>query len=892
MSSVPPQAAPVWDALAATMNTPAHFAHHPSTPARPASAAALAIDRTTRQVYRHDQALAVGVRAYELLIALIDAGGQVLSAEELRRRVWADKAVGENNLRVQLTLLRRVLGPEAIVHHRGQGYQLALTIVEHDSPAAPVGDDAPAAAQDPLPEAPWPLVGRDRCLAEVSARLASHQRVTLIGPPGVGKSGLALAAARAAVGESGLPVCWIHLAPLRDGLQLASAIRSVLPLDISGPLSLERVALALGEREGLLVLDTCEHLLSLVTAFCDRLLRVAPHVRVLATSRKGLRCAGEQLLVVPPLEMPDQAHEATLPQVRASAACQLFEMRVRSADPRFRLTPANAPVVADICRHLDGNPLALVLAASRVPSVGLLDLRDSLDQRLTWVRPPLDDEERHQSLQAALDSSHALLRAAEQRLLWVISVFDGPFGLDEARAVAHAEPALDRVSLVDAMATLVEHGLVEVDGDSLLGAESARARYVLHESVRLFARELLQASGRLDDVLRAHGHQLLAQLRERPAAHRAAPARPDEVRRQHAGVQRVIAWASNADPLLALRLCALCATPWRRMGLHALARQLARPLLARPVEPAQVSARIELLLAMCAVDTELEDAAAVLADAQEALGLLSASGDIWLRAQALGWQAQAWMLEGRLEQSGEACAQAVALWRDTGDERGLSDMLQQQGRAWLLAGRPDEARAPLQEALMLCRAARERSQGEDDWGLLQIHEQLGELELGAGQTSQAAEHLERAALLARRAPDHFRLARILALLGSAYLRLGEREQAAVGVAEGMDIAVRQGFARLLADNASVLAGVLVAAGQPVRALAASRFAERQRERLGMHCPPVVQELVDQVLQQVVGAIPARQRRAAEAQAELVTLEELRDWAGEMAGPPPGWPLAC
>lgn len=872
------------------MNTPVSLANHPSATTRPASAAVLAIDRAAHRVYRHGQLLTVGLRAFELLVALIDAGGRVLSAEELRRRVWVDKNVGENNLRVQLTLLRRVLGPDAIVHHRGQGYQLALAIEEHDSPLAPSVDDAPAATMDQLPEAPWPLVGRDRCLAEVSAHLVSHQRVTLLGPPGVGKSGLALAAARAAVGETGLPVWWLHLAPLRDGLQLASAIRSTLQLDISGPLTLERVGLALGEHEGLLVLDTCEHLLSVVNAFCDRLLRVAPHVRVLATTRKSLRCAGEQVLLVPPLEVPKDSAQPALPEVRASAACQLFEMRVRSADPRFRLTPVNAPVVAEICRRLDGNPLALVLAATRVPSVGLLDLRDSLDQRLTWVRPPLDDEERHQSLQAALDSSHALLRAAEQRLLWVVSIFDGPFGLEEARAVAHADPALDRVSLVDAMATLVEHGLVEVDGDSLLGAESARARYVLHESVRLFARHLLQDSGRLDDVLRAHGHQLLALLKDRPANDRSTPARPDEVRRQHAGVQRVIAWASSADPLLALRLCALCATPWRRMGLHALARQLARPLLEGPTESAQVSARIELLLSMCAVDAELEDPAAVLADAQEALGLLASTGDPWLRAQALGWRAQAWVLDGRLEQACAAYAEAVPLWRDTGDERGLSEVLQQQGRALLLAGCSDEARAPLQEALMLCRAARERSLGQDDWGMLQIHEQLGELELGAGQTSLAAEHLERAALLARRAPDHFRLARVLALLGNAYLRLGEREQAAVGVAEGLDIAMRQGFGRLLADNASVLAGVLVGADQPVRALAASRFAERQRERLGMRCPPVVQELTDEVSQQVVGAIPARQRRAAEAQAELVTLEELRDWAGEMAGPPQDWPL--
>ncbi|MBQ0958615.1 winged helix-turn-helix domain-containing protein [Ideonella sp. 4Y11] len=872
------------------MKPSASAASHPLATPRASAGGELVIDRHTRRVYRHGQPLAVGVRAFELLAALVGAEGRVLSADELRRQVWEDKSVGDNNLRVQLTLLRRVLGAEAIVHHRGRGYQLALPIQEQDSADGSPAPALPVAQVDDLPESPWPLVGRERCLDEIALRLAQHQRVTLLGPAGVGKSGLALAAARAVVGAGGAPVWWIHLAPLRDGLQLASALRSALQLDISGPLSLDRVSAALGEREGLLVLDACEHLLSLVTAFCDRLLRVAPHVRVLATTRKSLRSAGEQVLLVPTLELPDDLPQTPLPLVRASSACQLFEMRVRSADPRFRLTPVNAPVVAEICRRLDGNPLALVLAASRVPSVGLLDLRDSLDQRLTWVRPAVDDDERHQSLHAALDSSHALLRAAEQRLLWVVSVFDGAFGLDDARAVAHADPALDRVSLVDAMATLVEHGLVEVDGDSLLGADSARARYTLHESVRLFARDLLQRSGRLDDVLRAHGHQLLAQLKDR-AADRPGPGRPEAVRRQHASVQRVIAWASAADPLLALRLCALCATPWRRMGLHALARQLARPLLSQPVEPAQVSARIELLLALCAVDAELEDAPAVLADATDALALLAGHPDAWQRAQALGWRAQAWALDGHLALACEGLAEAVPLWRETGDERGLSQALQQQGGALLLAGRSEEARAALQEALMLCRAARERSHGEDDWGMMQIHEQLGELELGAGHISLAAEHLERAALLARRAPNHFRLARTLALLGHVYLRLGEREQAAVCVAEGIDIALRQGFARLLADNAHVLSGVLMAANQPVRALAASRYAERQRERLGMLCAPVVQELVDAVAVQVLTAIPARQRRAAEAQAELVTLEELRDWAGEVAGLPASVPQA-
>jgi predicted ATPase len=344
------------------------------------------------------------------------------------------------------------------------------------------------------PELPL-LYGRDKELAALSMLIDAHRLVTVVGAGGIGKSRLAQAAAHAATDRWIDGVWMVELAGLADPTLLPNVVAQTLHVALpgQGPAHDELVA-GLSQRTLLLVLDNCEHLLDAAAALAQAIVRGARHVTLLATSQEPLHVADEQQFRVVPLSIPAPTTAAS--GARDFGAVALFEARVRAVDPRFALNDENLPLVIDICRQLDGLPLAIELAAARVSTLGLRPVRDKLDARFKLLTGGARSTlRRHQTLRAALEWSHNLLNDAERAVFRRLGVFAGGFTIETAQAVATDEQ-IDEWAVLDHLSALVDKSLVVADaGDA--------PRYRLLESARAFALEQL-AAVETADTLRRH----------------------------------------------------------------------------------------------------------------------------------------------------------------------------------------------------------------------------------------------------------------------------------------------------------------------------------------------------------------------------------------------------
>jgi len=334
------------------------------------------------------------------------------------------------------------------------------------------------------------FVGRAAELAEVRALVSSSRLVTLAGAGGSGKTRLALQAAAEQIGRSPDGVWLIELAPLTDGTQIPGAVAAVLGLtEHAGPALAEKVTDALAGQDTLLVLDNCEHLIDAAAKFCDQIIRHCPRVRFLATSREPLGIDGERVYRVPSLSLPP-ANVDAVGELADSDAVQLFAERAKMHLPAFVLDQHAVPLVATICRRLDGIPLALELAAARLSSMSLRQVADRLDQRFRLLTGGARNAmPRQQTLQATVEWSFSLLGQRERDTLTRLSVFAGGFDLEAAEAVC-TSPAVDEFDVADLLGSLVDKSLVVAD------RSPDSVRYRLLETIRQYsAQELLRADG-------------------------------------------------------------------------------------------------------------------------------------------------------------------------------------------------------------------------------------------------------------------------------------------------------------------------------------------------------------------------------------------------------------
>jgi len=460
-----------------------------------------------RELLADGQPIHLGGRTFDVLMALIEGQGAVVAKDTLMERVWPNRIVEENSLHFQISALRDALGAERSLIRTisGRGYQFTGEI--HTIAARPQAR-AVAATAASVSAAPRPpmnlaepvseLIGRDVESEEVLGLTGAHRLVTLTGAGGIGKTRLGLEVARRLLPEFPDGVWAIELAPLSDPDLVPATIAMALGLDLAdNVVSPERIANALASKQLLLVLDNCEHLVGAAASMAEALLRANPAARVLATSREPLRAEGECLYRVPSLAVPTEGsqHAEDLLQY---GAVRLFVARARAAEPQFSPDGRVAAATAAICRHLDGIPLAIELAAARTNALGVEELAACLDDcfhLLTGGRRTALP--RHQTLRATLDWSYQLLPEPERVVLRRLAIFAGGFTLQAASTIA-ATDEIAGSDIVDCAANLVAKSLVAAD----LGG--ATGWYRLLETTRAYALEKLAQSGEFEQVARRH----------------------------------------------------------------------------------------------------------------------------------------------------------------------------------------------------------------------------------------------------------------------------------------------------------------------------------------------------------------------------------------------------
>src|SRR5215472_2627174 len=447
----------------------------------------------------------LGSRARDLLIALVEQAGQVITKEALSARVWSNIVVEEGSLRVHVAALRKALrdgreGRRYIANVPGRGYSFVGEVVATDEPNPAA--DAPPEPVPPLSMAR--LFGRAEVVETLSTRLAQQRLITITGPGGIGKTSVALAVADQMRPRLPDGVCVVDFAPLADGKLVPTALASALGIGVLSENPLPNLIALLRSRDMLIVLDNCEHVIDAAALLAESLVQGGPRLRVIATSREPIRVPGEVLFRLAPLAMPEISDGLTAPIAMTYPAVQLFVERAAMCLGEFSLTDAHAPAVTNICRRLDGIPLAIEMAAGRVDVFGIAGLAGVLDDRFRLaMRGRRTALPRHQTLSTTLDWSYQLLPETERLVLRRLGVFAGFFTITEATGVLIEGGEADNLASI---ANLAAKSLLVVN------LETPVPTYRLLETTRAYALQKLEEGGERMAYARRHARQCLAAM--------------------------------------------------------------------------------------------------------------------------------------------------------------------------------------------------------------------------------------------------------------------------------------------------------------------------------------------------------------------------------------------
>lgn len=660
---------------------------------------------------------------------------------------------------------------------------------------------------------PMPLssfVGREQEIADVKAQLAAHRLVTLIGPGGVGKTRLALAVAH----HSGMDYPggrWlVELAPLAAGRLVAQAVASALGLrEDTGQSVNELLTNHLLNRIAFLLLDNCEHLVEASATLSASLLVACPNIRILATSREPLGVPGEVVWIVPPLTLPapqpwrNPDHEQrSIVAYQQSEAIQLFAARAVSTSPNFKLTAENGPWVAEICRRLDGLPLAIELAAAKVRTFSPRQIAERLDDRFRLLSGRLHTAPaRQQTLASTLDWSYELLSESERQLLQLLAVFNDGWTLDAADAIFTDELAPSGASM-PLLSNLVDKSWIVVDDSS------EHHRYYLLETIRQYALHKLTEAGKVA-LARDRHLSYFCQWAEMASAHLSGSEQPKWLARfeaEHDNLRAALDWSqgSEARATTGLRLATACGFFWRLHGYLSEGREhLSQALAQEEAHKDSKTRSLALLraahLAYLQSDYDACDHLAHTAlDVSQQLG--TAGRIEW--AHALDLLAKVAIETGNYEQAQKYLEGALQIYRGLDNGRGIAKTLMQLGGWAMRGGHYEKADSYLTQSLTYCRNLSEI------FLTASVLSVLGELDLRRGQYNLAMARLQESLTLRQSLDDHLGIAATLGnlawatLLQSDYQRTRQLLQESLAIR--LEIGDQGGIAWCLEKSAETL----------------------------------------------------------------------------------------
>jgi predicted ATPase len=693
-------------------------------------------------------------------------------------------------------------------------------------PPGTTGGRATAPAPEPggiLPVYLSTFVGREAETAEVAGLLSAARLLTLTGPGGSGKTRLAVHVAAALAEDGSVAVWFVDLAPLADPALVPGAVLAALGLrEAPGRAPADAIAAHLRGRAALLLLDNCEHLIEACARVAEALLGACRGLRVLATSREPLGVPGETVWRVPPLPTPPAGAPEGPADVGGYAAVRLFAERARAAQPSFVLSGANAPAVAEICRWLDGMPLALELAAARVPALPVEEVATRLGDLFRLLgRGARTALPRHQTLRALVDWSHDLLDQPERAVFARLSVFAGSFGLEAAERVV-AGGGVDGGEVLDLVARLIDKSLVlPVEG----------GRYRLLQLLRQYGQERLQERGEADAV-RAHhaayyldlAERLHAELERRDAA--TVLARVDlELDNLRAG----LAWYADAgDAAAGLRLLRASLRYWYRRGRSVEQLGWAERFLGMPGADAAPPAVLADVLAEAAQQVVMQGKPTSWSElASRAVAAGRAAGDPMLLVTVLARIAIVHLWRAEPEAFLRCMTEIEALCRQAG-EHVIADLtLADMGFVALLGGDLVRARAQLAEHVAVARRAVARDAGYASY-LAGGLEWLGGIVLLEGDHAAAAPILTEALALFRQLEDRPGEAHGLLGLGLCAVVRGDAAGARSTLREALELIRQIDDTLYLGFPMEGLAGVALLEGRFRRALVLGGAAEASR----------------------------------------------------------------
>ena len=657
--------------------------------------------RAQRTLSEDGRPLRLGSRAFDILAALTERAGETISKEELIARAWPDTVVEEAALRVHVAALRKALGDgragkRYIANFSGRGYAFIATVTRENAPSAPVAPNGTADGGNlstPLTR----IVGRDEIIAALSTRLARRRFLTIVGPGGIGKTTVAVALADRVRESYKDGARFVGLASLSDPDLVPSAVGTALGVPLPGGDHTRALAAWLRDKQILIVLDNCEHVIGATAVVAEAILKAAPQAGILATAREPLRAEGEWLHRLAPLELPPQGR--TFPTAAVAlgySAVELFNERATATIDSFVLNDADVPAVLEICRRLDGVPLALELAAARVDTIGVAQLAALLDDRFAVLtsgrRTALP---RQQTLRATIDWSYNLLSETEQLLLRHLAVFPAGFTVDAAAAVI-------KHTIPEPLA--VEEGIANLIAKSLIALRSETdSRWYLLETIRSYALEKLIERGEHSAAAQGHAEYFRDFLTSTVADFRLQVTAKDLIRcgREIDNVRAALDWcfSPSGEVSIGIDLTVAYAPVWLNLSLVVECRERCehalRRLDANQRSNARLQMRVKVALGAALLQTlgPSHEAETMLSDA---LAIADASGDLSAQAHVLFVLSSVQVYRGEHARAQHGVERIRQIAQQIGDPYIVGTADRRMGIALMSLGRLGEARRSLE----------------------------------------------------------------------------------------------------------------------------------------------------------------------------------------------------